>query len=350
MTMSIGVWANDGSPIGVTYEDIYSNNRRIGVGGAELAMFTVLEGLANRGYDVTLFNDPKYPTNWNVRQANRSEIARNKEFDIFIVFRSPSQVVKSIKAKKKIWWSCDQATVGDFKSFFKMVDEAVLISPAHESSWWHRYRIQATKTTGLRVIDLPVRLEDYTLDNNTRIPNRFTFTSVPDRGLLLLLYMWKHIKKELPDATLDITSDYRLWGQTHAEIDYYKTMLGGNEGINYLGAIPRRELVKIQMQADMLLYPCIYEELFCIACAEAQVAGAFPITSSTGALETTNTTSGNLGKVHANLFKTMFIDKVLEMAEDRKQLEKERVAMLANAWNRFSIDTVLDQWESIWLD
>lgn len=348
MTKRIGCWANDGSPIGVIHKDIYAKDRRIGVGGAELALFTVLEGFVNRGYDVTLFNDPKVPQETPIRQVPRSMIARDKNFDIFIVFRSPSPIVNTIKAKNKIWWSCDQATVGDFKAFIKQVDHTVLISETHAGSWWHRYRIEDNPRTPISIIDLPIRINDYMGLGEIREENKFIFTSVPDRGLMLLLYLWKHIKKEVPEASLHITSDYRLWGMARAEVDYYRSLSKGLEGINYLGAIPRDELVRLQLSADMLLYPCIYEELFCIACAEAQVAGAFPVTSNTGALKTTNITSGLLGRVHDNNFKTLFLDKVLELLDNREALEKERTTMRAKAIERFSIDRILDQWENLW--
>jgi glycosyltransferase involved in cell wall biosynthesis len=42
------------------------------------------------------------------------------------------------------------------------------------------------------------------------------------------------------------------------------------------------------MKAQAMVYPCIYDELFCIAVAEAQYAGIYTITTSQGALETTN--------------------------------------------------------------
>jgi hypothetical protein len=42
------------------------------------------------------------------------------------------------------------------------------------------------------------------------------------------------------------------------------------------------------MQSDLMVYPCTYDELFCISAAECQVAGAVPITSDMGALVTTN--------------------------------------------------------------
>ena len=106
--------------------------------------------------------------------------------------------------------------------------------------------------------------------------------------------------------------------------------------------------MRLQLSADMLLYPCVYEELFCITCAEAQVAGAFPITSNSGAIQTTNMTSGLLGNVSSRNFKEQFITKILSATSNRDKLEAERKVMMAKAIKRFSVETILDEWEKLW--
>lgn len=346
--MKIGVWANDGSPLGITYDDIYARNGRIGIGGAELALFTVLEGLAKRGHEVVLFNNPeKLTKDWEVQQAHHNQFHLYKDyFDTFVVFRSPAPIINYIKSKKKVWWSTDQATVGNFKAFSQKMDNLVLISQTHADSFWARYRIRETSKLKVDILDLPVRTEEYK-HIFEKEPNHFIYTSVPDRGLSFLLFLWPKIKKEIPEAKLSITSDYRLWGNMHPGNNHWKDSVETLEGIDFLGAIPREQLVELQLKADMLLYPCIYEELFCIACAEAQVAGAFPITSNFGALKTTNTTSGLLGHPKKDEFRKDFLDKVVYMSRNRKELEKERVNMIVSSTERFSLDTILNKWEEI---
>src|SRR3990167_8366926 len=114
------------------------------------------------------------------------------------------------------------------------------------------------------------------------------FCSVPNRGLSTLAMAYPRIKKEIPDASLVITSDYRLWGIPNAANEQYIRSFMGIDGVRFLGAIPRMEMVSEQLKADVQAYPCNYEELFCYSVAECQVAGAYPITSNIGALGTTN--------------------------------------------------------------
>jgi hypothetical protein len=54
----LDIICNDGSPLLVTMKSIYGDDGRFGVGGAELALLTICEGFHNRGYDVTLYNNP----------------------------------------------------------------------------------------------------------------------------------------------------------------------------------------------------------------------------------------------------------------------------------------------------
>jgi hypothetical protein len=85
-----------------------------------------------------------------------------------------------------------------------------------------------------------------------------------------------------------ITSDYRLWGCGSAMNDQYVSTVPTLKNVTIRGAIPRSELVMEQLRAEFLPYSCSYEELFCYSVAEAQCAGAFPITTTLGALPTTN--------------------------------------------------------------
>ena len=99
--MNIGVWANDGSPMGIIPEDMWGSSRRVGIGGAELALFTVLEGLAERGHEVTLFNNPVSKSKSKINLRHHAEFPHYKnDFDSFIVFRSPTPIVITCQLKR----------------------------------------------------------------------------------------------------------------------------------------------------------------------------------------------------------------------------------------------------------
>ena len=339
--MKIHVLANDGSPLGVTSKSIWGLDGRLGIGGAELAILTLCEGWQERGYDVTFYNNPNEGGASPFKQKTLDEFDPAEDRDILIVFRSPNERIKNA-AGKKVWFSCDQYTIGDFKSFSKEVEKTVCISPFHANYFRDMYGIDNTI-----VIDLPVRSHDYKSRSYNKISKKCIYTSVPDRGAMPLHAIWALIHKEVPDAHLVLTSDWRLW---NPEIDEsvlapYRLAYARHPNVSYVGAVRRDVLIQHQLEADLLLYPNLYDELFCITVAEAQVAGAIPITSSIGAVETTN----EFGvQISGHPTEPSFVDAFVEATVRRLQyphLREEQIAMQELAEKRFSLERILTEWE-----
>lgn len=333
--LKIDILCNDGSPLGVSPEDIYGEGGRIGIGGAELALLTMCEEWAKEN-DVVLYNNP-------IRQSSLFEQRRINTFDphsdrdILIVFRSPNHRVSGAKGLK-VWWSCDQYTVGNFKTFAPQVDKIVSISPFHVRFFAERYGI-----TNAQYIDIPVRLNDYP-EGVEKIDKRLIFTSVPERGLKIVAETFPEIRRQT-GADLVITSDYRLWGSSANNSQYIQHFLG-MENVQFLGAVQRRRLVDEQMKAMIHYYPSVYEELFCIAVAESQCAGALPITTGMGALSTTNMGVVIEGGANSPAIKKLFIEKTVEYLENPRlsEISKE---LQRKARERFSLSRISKEWDRV---
>ena len=337
MNIKLDVIANDGSPLGVSTSSIYGDGDHIGVGGAELALLTMCEGWHDKGYCVRLYNNP-IGGNSPFEQYHLDRFDPQEDRDILIIFRSPNR--RAIDAKGlKVWWSCDQFTCGSFKDFAPKVDKIVTISPFHANYFKTKYGIENTIP-----IDLPVRLWDY-VEKIEKVPHRLIFCSVPDRGLDILASVYGEIVKAVPDVSLVITSDYRLWGAPTALNERHLSSFIGQPGVRFLGAIPRMDMVREQLQAQIQAYSATYEELFCYSVAECSVAGAYPITSPIGALETTN-----MGCVmptlvsRDNMWKEKFTNTVIEYLVD-PMLNAKQVWLEGKARSRFSLNRILGIWE-----
>lgn len=337
--LKISILVNDGSPCGVTSKTVWGDSKRVGVGGAELAMLTMCEEWTKAGHEVKLYNDPWEADASPFQQLPIGAFNPNEPRDVLIVFRSPNIRSLPVNNCLKVWWSCDQQTVGDFLGFSKTVDKIVCISPFHQQYFSSVYGIDKTIS-----IDLPVRVDDYTPYREVeKVKNRIIFTSVPARGLMNLWRMWTRIRMEVPDATLVITSDYRLWGVGPGN-EQFRIKWLMNDGVEYLGAVPRTRLIEEELKAELFLYPSNYEELFCIACAEAQYAGAYPITSSIGALNTTN--MGLICNVNADdpANDTVFIRNVVQYLNNPDK-EKQSWDIRELAYTRFSPERILREWD-----
>lgn len=343
--MKIALLCNDGSPLGVSLKDLWGKGRRgIGIGGSEYALLTMCEQWHNDGHEVILYNDPLDKSDNLFDQRAISSFDTRDDPDVLITFRSPNPRAIASKAKLKVWWSCDQFTLPHlrFQDFASHMDKIVLISEYHKNYFADTYNIHDTV-----VIDLPVRFQDFDLVKDVKkVKNRMIFTSVPDRGLQYLWYMWPRIKRDIPDAELCITSDYRLWNCSNPQNQQHRLQWMHYEGIRFLGAIPREQLLKEQAEAEFLLYPSYYDtaELFCVSVAEAQAMGAFPITSSWGALETTNMGSIIPGRADRTDFHQRFIDEVKRLSEDAWELVDETNRIQTRAKQRFHPSIISKQW------
>ncbi len=344
--MRIDILCKDGSPLGVTYQTIWGDQYRIGVGGAELALLTLCQLWAERGYDVRLYNNPWSYANIVDREQKFSQYGKNHfntadKRDVLIIFRSPVDI--RYANGKKIWWSCDQFTDGSsFKDFAPNMDEIILISPRHKEYFANEWGVIDTT-----VIDLPLRIEDYNGIVAEKEEGQCLFSSVPDRGLAILLKNWRRIKEKSPHAKLVITSDYRLWGAGEMN-QSYRTMADGLPDIEFPGAVGRHRLVEIQMQSQLLAYPCNYDELFCYAVAEAQYALALPVTTREGSLETTNKSRGLIPmRVHDDGFEDAFVDAVSGYLNDQKRLWKDAKEARKKILEISHPEIVLEKWDQV---
>lgn len=319
---------------------LWGEDGRFGVGGAECAILTLCEGWQARGYDVTLYNNPSEGGVGPFQQKTLDEFDPLENRDYLVIFRSPNERINEAKGKR-IWFSCDQFTVGNFKDFHRRVEKTVVISQFHAKFFRDMYGIEDTI-----VIDLPVRLNDYRRDVKKQ-SKKCIYTSVPDRGAMPLNAAWALIVREVPDASLVLTSDWRLW---NPDIDQstllpYRLPYAALPNTNYIGAVKRDELIRHQLEADLLLYPSVYAELFCIAVAEAQVAGAIPITSKSAAIETTNEFGIQIDGIATDAsFIDEFVQRTVQALQD-PDLREKQIEMQRKAEERFSLERILQQWE-----
>lgn len=341
--MNIDVLCKDGSPLGVTSRDLWGEGSRgVGVGGSEYALLTMCEAWKNAGHRVRLYNDPVNPRDTLFGQfpVNSFEPG-DKTRDVLINFRSPNEK-SPIASGLKVWWSCDQYTIGNYADFAPTMDKIVCISDFHVDYFKRVYNIH-----NAIAIDLPVRVQDFEHMEVEKHPYRLIFTSIPDRGLHYLRDSWMMVKTQIPDASLVITSDYRLWGVTEPRNEKYRMAWIGLDDVQFLGAVPRRRLIEEQLKADIYAYPNIYDELFCVSCAEAQASGAYPITSGIGALRTTNLGTIIEGDPRdgRSAFLKKFRESVIENLQNREVLALKQKDVMERARERFNTDNIIKTWD-----
>lgn len=146
----------------------------------------------------------------------------------------------------------------------------------------------------------------------TKIKNSFIYSSYPNRGLVILLKMWPRIRRKFPDSVLNIYCDIDgKWVNEviPQEMKEIKTLLKINKGIIYHGWVSKDTLSKAWETAEYWLYPCKFEETFCLTALEAAASKTLAITNNLAAL---SETVGDRGLVvHGNPFEQEWQDAVI---------------------------------------
>lgn len=258
-----------------------------GVGGAEASLIQLARALSKCGYRVEIYNRTNTSGLFNgVYYFNTSQFMAHEYTDVFVLFRSYHTVLDKVFASLKLFWSCDQTT--DYPQtwmslVFPNVDHVIAISDYHKNYLSDQYKLSKDKIT---VIDLGVNWDDYKYPLD-KIRGKAIYCSVPGRGLDRLSRVADEIKLRVPEFQLVITSDYRLWGLDTPDNEQYREMFKNKDYVTFLGKIKRQDLIREQMQSEVMAYPCNYEECFCISAIECMAAGAVPVTIDKGAMKQT---------------------------------------------------------------
>ena len=121
-------------------------------------------------------------------------------------------------------------------------------------------------------------------------PIRIIHHCTPWRGLNVLLLAMQMVKNE--NVTLDVYSSCNVYGSEFASgheeafkplYEQCKTL----PNVNYIGYKPNEYIKEHITDYDLFVYPCIFEETFCVSALEALAAGLHVITTNFGALPET---------------------------------------------------------------
>jgi glycosyltransferase involved in cell wall biosynthesis len=126
----------------------------------------------------------------------------------------------------------------------------------------------------------------------TKKPNSVGYFSAYYRGLECLLKLWPAIRKEVPDATLDIFYGWESWLAIQGEDALYERICAKleslkDQGVTEHGRVGHKELIKRMQETQVWAYPTEFPEIHCITALKAQEAKCFPVTTTQAALDET---------------------------------------------------------------
>ena len=180
------------------------------------------------------------------------------------------------------------------------------------------------------------------------------YTSTPQRGLEILVPVFKKLTEIHSDIHLDVFSSFKIYGWDQADEQYEPLYdeIRNDPNMTYHGFTPHDELREYLNKCHIHAYPSIWFETACRAVIEAMSAGLLCVHPNFGAL---SDTSGSLNimyhgdytdKVaHANIF-INYLNSAINLL--RKDEHKQMVNFnKVYADSRFNIDRVKNQWTNM---
>jgi len=343
-----------------------------GLGGTQSALIYLAQELALLNHEISIFCHCKEEKG-KYKGVNYREVAelifytKTNAVDFFISVADENALKLGIKAKKILWWSHnDYSHLWDGSLPDILSDMAAGLATKSDKllvvSEWHLKKLVGLfniPVNHFHIFKNGVNIPYFTKQDIKREQFRLIYTSVPDRGLDVLLEIFPVIKKEISQAELHIFSGFDLWGKPE---DWCHEMSGEilkkaeQEGIILHKTVNKEELAIELLKSTLFVYPNhsapkthFFAETSCIAALEAQAAGLPVITSNRGALNETviNNLTGILidGDPYSDNYKNSFIKETVALLKDAEKRQKFSNAAKTRIFENYSWKMIAREWE-----
>ena len=327
-----------------------------GIGGSEEAVILLSRELAKQGWHVEVYafpgTDQMGTDPHGVVWTPYYTWDENRPVDVFVGWRQFMACPKAV-ASLKVLWLHDSIIREYFTEEMVAGWDAILTVSKHhgEALPDHAKAKWVVSANGLS--------PDFFVDGPNR-PTEFLYASSPDRGLETLLKLWPAIRKEVPEATLDVyygfTRNFMAEASRNSELRRLResvTALLEQPGVYMHGMVGQRQLSHAYARCGFTLYPTAWSETSCISMMRAQAMGCIPITSrhkDSALAETCGKFDLGPPVRDGSIYdqpewQAEWVASVV--AATRGDWTAHRQAMKAHARKEFSWQTVATQWSAL---
>jgi glycosyltransferase involved in cell wall biosynthesis len=331
------------------------------LGGSESASLYIARSLAQRGHDVTVFNNCPRPGSYDgVRYRTHREIVATSclhPYDVCIFSRF-YDTAAAVKSRRKVLWLHDVAGIQYYSSlpeFHRIIDRYFFIGQWQKEGFIKAYSIPVHKVYVTRNgVDLTLFEQSV-----KREPNKLIYINTPFRGLDVLLEMFPAIRKQRLDSELFLFTGMSLYGEGFSEWDREMAALYDLArtlpGVCLQEPVAKALLATELLSARLALYPSHFGECCSIASLETQAAGTPMVTSGLAGLKDT-IIGGRTGILidvddatllsRSPTYKKKFIAETIALLDDDRRWEMLSRNGREHVRSRYSWETIAAEWES----
>lgn len=340
-------------------------NKR-GVGGSEEAVIHLSELLAEKGWNVTVYNNcgshekkfgkVTYKPYWTWN-------SRDKQ-DVTIFWRTPRYLDYGVNSERLFVDLHDVVKDGEFTpNRLEKIDKVFVKSNAH------RKLFPSIPDEKIAVIPNGIDVKAFSGECK-RDQYLILNTSSPDRSITALIDCFREVKKQVPQAKLKWTYGWSNWDYSNADnakmaewkSDVLKK-IAETEGMEALGRVPKEEVIKLYKEANVLGYPSEFYEIDCISVSKAQAVGAYPVTTDFAAMgdkranggvfiHSEKTTENWCGPYQFDFSieniaqKEAWVKQVVRLLNNPPS-EEERNIMREQALRDYNWNTISEKWDNV---
>jgi glycosyltransferase involved in cell wall biosynthesis len=280
----------------------WENSITTGIGGSETSQVEMVWRLARRGHEVTSYAPipDDCPGEWRGTSWRRFEDCRFEEPGLWILYRCPDAIERFdlTRTDQRRWLMMQDWDYSWKPEYMEHIERVMVLSQAHAKWLVEQRPFLADKmlVTGNGVkLDL---IEQIEAEEGLpyRNPHRLMFASSPDRGLLPLLKVFRHVRELIPDLELhvfyglnniqkfvDLEQTSPLGRRWRTKAEEIARAVDHTPGVTWHGRVSQNQLYREWLQTGLMAYVSNFWETGYITGQEAQCLGAIPIVNNTWA-------------------------------------------------------------------
>lgn len=201
----------------------------------------------------------------------------------------------------------------------------------------------------IAVIENPIKTLELIQKPKDKI--NLIYFSTPQRGLALLVPVFKALAEKHPNIHLNVYSSFKIYGWEDADKNFEPLYqeIREHPQMTYHGFAPQEQLRKAVQESHILAYPCIWRETSCRVLIESMSAGLMCVHPNLAALPDTAAGLTSMYQFrdnindHANIFYETLDNAINVVNND--DLQNYLRFVKAYADTRFNLEKITNQWK-----